>query len=188
VRRYIAGTGVRCGMREFQPVPDRGGSESRWQDGTDTFGRVYEVVLGATSPTPYTEISELADCSANAAKKHLERLAEMGIVRVDAESRPAAYERNDGYLEWQDATRIADDLSVDEIIDRVAELESKRVEYETECDAAEPGAVSVFDETEHETLHERMQAVSDWHGVIRDLRLYELARQLAENDGHLLPA
>lgn len=30
-----------------------------------------------------------------------------------------------------------------------------------------------------------MTAISEWRGAIRDIRLYELARQLAENDGHL---
>lgn len=175
-------------MTEFDPAPDADSTQPRWQDGTDTFGRVYDVVLGITSPTAYTEIAELAGCSPNAAKKHLDRLAEMGIVRADRESRPAMYERNEGYLEWQDANRIAAELSVEEIIDRVAELEEQRAAYETQFGTTDPGAVSVFEETDHETLHERMSAVSEWQGVIRDLRLYELARQLSQNDGHLLPA
>ncbi len=174
-------------MTEFDPAPEADSTRPRWQDGTDTFGRVYDVVLGITSPTAYTAIAELADCSPNAAKKHLDRLAEMGIVRADRESRPATYERNEGYLEWQDANRIAAELSVEEIIDRVAELEEQRAEFETQFGTTDPGAVSVFEETDHETLHERMVAVSEWQGVIRDLRLYELARQLSQNDGHLLP-
>ena len=33
-----------------------------------------------------------------------------------------------------------------------------------------------------------MTAVSEWQGVIRDIRLYELARQLSQNGGHLIPA
>jgi hypothetical protein len=37
----------------------------------------------------------------------------------------------------------------------------------------------------HEMIHDRMTAVSDWRGVFRDIRLYELARQLAQNDGHV---
>lgn len=175
-------------MTEFDPAPDAGTTQRRWQEGTDTFGRVYAVALGITTPTAYTEIADLADCSPNAAKKHLERLAEMGIVRADRESRPAHYERNDGYLEWQDASRIADELSVDEIIDRVAMLEDKRTEYETEFGATDPTTVSVFDHDDHGTIHERMVAISEWQGVIRDIRLYELARQLSQNDGHLIPA
>ncbi len=29
-------------MSEFDPVPDSETSQPRWQEGTDTFGRVYE--------------------------------------------------------------------------------------------------------------------------------------------------
>ena len=175
-------------MTEFDPAPDSDASQRRWQEGTDTFGRVYDVILGITSPTAYTEIAERADCSPNAAKKHLERLAEMGIVRADRNSRPPTYKRNEGYLEWQDATRIANELSVDEIIDRVQALEEQRAAYEAQFGTTDPTDVSVFDRDDHDTIHERMATVSEWRGVIRDIRLYELARQLSQNDGHLLPA
>lgn len=175
-------------MTEFNPVPESDAAQQRWQEGTDTFGRVYDVVLGITSPTAYPEIAELADCSSNAAKKHLERLAEMGIVRADRDSRPPTYERNEGYLEWQDASRIATELSVEEIIDRVKALEEQRTEYEAQFGTTDPTDVTVFDHDDHETIHERMTALSEWQGVIRDIRLYELARQLSQNDGHLIPA
>ncbi len=175
-------------MVPFDPAPDTDTATRRWQDGTETFDRVYDVILGVTSPTPYTAIAELADCSPNAAKKHLDRLVEMGIVRADSDSRPPTYERNEGYLEWQDASQIAAALSVAEIIDRVANLEERRTAYEERFGTSDPTTVSVFDASDHDSLHERMTAVQEWQGVIRDLRLYELARQLAENDGHLIPA
>jgi DNA-binding transcriptional regulator GbsR (MarR family) len=175
-------------MTEFDPAPDSADNQSRWQEGTDTFGRVYDVLLGLTSPTAYTEIAELADCSPNAAKKHLDRLAEMGIARATHESGPARYERNEAYLEWQDASQIAAALSVEEIIERVAALEERQSEYEERFGTTDPNTVSVFDAGDHETIHDRMNAVSEWRGVIRDLRLYELARQLSQNDGHLIPA
>lgn len=179
---------VQSDMTEFDPAPESDVAQRRWQEETDTFGRVYDVALGVTSPTAYTEIAELADCSPNTAKKHLERLAEMGIVRADRDSRPAQYKRNDGYLEWQDASRIANELSVEEILDRVEVLEERRTEYEAQFGTTDPRAVSVFDHDEHETVHERMTAISEWQGVVRDIRLYELARQLSQNDGHLIPA
>ncbi|NLV03604.1 MULTISPECIES: winged helix-turn-helix domain-containing protein [Haloferax] len=175
-------------MTGFDPSPDSASAQRRWQEGTDTFDRVYDVALGVTSPTAYTDIAELADCSPNAAKKHLERLAEMGIVQADRDSRPAQYERNEGYLEWQDASRIANELSVEEIIERVKALEERRREYETQFESTDPKEVSVFDYGDHDTIHDRMTAVSEWQGVIRDIRLYELARQLSQNDGHLIPA
>jgi hypothetical protein len=175
-------------MTEFDPAPEPETEGSRWQDGTDTFGRVYDVVLGVTSPATSADIAELADCSPNAAKKHLDRLAEMSVARANRENHPATYERNDGYLEWQDASRIAADLSVDEIISRVAALEEQRTEYENQFETTDPNAVSVFEAADHETIHDRMTAVSEWKGVIRDIRLYELARRLSENDGHLIRA
>jgi DNA-binding transcriptional ArsR family regulator len=174
-------------MTEFDPAPTSDDTQRRWQTGTDTFGRVYDVVLGVTTPTAYTEIAELADCSPNAAKKHLDRLTEMGIARAERDSRPATYERNEGYLEWQDASRIATDLSIEAIIDRVEALEAQRAEYEAQFETTDPTAVNVFNHDSHETIHERMTAVSEWQGVIRDIRLYELARQLSQNDGHLIP-
>ncbi|MFC7251893.1 winged helix-turn-helix domain-containing protein [Halomicroarcula sp. GCM10025324] len=175
-------------MTEFDPAPESPATERRWQQGEDTFSRVYDVAMGITSPTPAAEIADVADCSPNAAKKHLDRLAKMGIVSVNRDGRPVQYERNEGYLEWQDASRIADELTVEEIIDRVSGLEEERAEYEDEFDATDPTAVNVYDQDSDEAIHDRMTAVSDWRGVIRDIRLYELARQLAENDGHLIPA
>lgn len=175
-------------MSEFDPVPETPTERPRWQEDTDTFGRVYAVVLGLTSPKAYTDIAALADCSPNAAKKHLDRLTEMGIARTNQASRPAAYERNEGYLEWQDASHIASELSTEAIIDRVATLEERRSEYEAAFETTDPNTVAVFDAPDHETIHDRMNAVSEWKGVIRDIRLYELARQLSENDGHLIPA
>jgi len=178
-------------VTEFDPVP---GTEAvddtrrQWRESTDTFGRVYDVVLGITEPTPYTEIAETADCSKNAAKKHLERLAGMGIVRTDRGSRPARYERNDGYLEWQEASRIAAELTVEEIVDRVERLEERRETFVDRFGTEDPTSVSVFEGGEHEAIHERMAAVSEWQATTRDIRLYELARQLAQNDGHLLSA
>ena len=178
-------------MTDFDPTPSDGETNAvrqRWSENTDTFGRVYNTLLGITEPTTYSTIAEIADCSPNAAKKHLERLAEMGVGRVDRQSRPARYERNDGYLEWQDASRLADELTVEEIIDRVHQLEDRREEFEQRFETSDPSSISVFDHDDHDAIHERMNAISDWQSLERDIRLYELARQLSQNDGHLLPA
>nr|WP_241431148.1 hypothetical protein [Halococcus thailandensis] len=69
-------------MADFDPTPsedDINTVRQRWSENTDTLGRVYNTLLGITKPTSYPDIAEIADCSPNAAKKRLERLAEMGI-------------------------------------------------------------------------------------------------------------
>lgn len=175
-------------MTEFDPTPSGDTVRDRWRSETDTFGRVYDVVLGVTDPTPYTELADIAECSPNAAKKHLDRLAEMGIVRADRGARPARYERNDGYLEWQEASRIAQEHSIEEIIERVERLEARRSTFEDRFGTTDPTAVSVFEHDDHGAIHERMAAISDWQSIDRDVRLLELARRLAQNDGRLLPA
>lgn len=178
-------------MTDFDPAPtDAGGQpdRSRWHGDRDTFDRVYQTLLGITEPMASVEVAEVADCSPNAAKKHLDRLVEMGIATATSDSRPTTYRRNEGYLEWQTASRIARERPVEEIVDRVRELEAERERYEDRFDAADPASVSAFDGDEHADVHERMTALADWHATIRDVRQYELARQLAENDGHLLPA
>ncbi|SDR29607.1 winged helix-turn-helix domain-containing protein [Natronobacterium texcoconense] len=179
-------------MTEFDPVPDRDAIEdvrSRWHESADTFDRVYETALGVTEPTSYTEIAEIAACSPNAAKKHLNRLAEMGIVRAHRDAKPARYERNDGYLEWQEASRIAAEKTVDEIVTRVETLEHRRDELRERFGETDPSAVSVFtDGEDHEAIHERMESIGEWQAIERDVRLYELARRMAQNDGRLTPA
>ncbi|WP_435102430.1 DUF7342 family protein [Halarchaeum sp. P4] len=172
-------------MDGFDPAPD---TDTQWRDGADTFDRIYDVVLGITEPTAYPDIADVADCSATAAKKHLDRLAEMGVVRADTESRPARYVRDEGYLEWQEARRLARDLTVEEIIERVEELEAERATYEERFGTTDPARVDVFEQDAHETVHDAMATVGDWQATIRDLRLYDLARQLAQNDGHLINA
>ncbi|SDK39121.1 DUF7342 family protein [Natronorubrum texcoconense] len=177
-------------MTEFDPVPDREAVDDvrqRWRETTDTFDRVYDTALGVTEPTPYAKIASTADCSPNAAKKHLDRLAEMGIVRADRDAQPARYERNDGYLEWQEASRLAEEHTVEEIVDRVATLEDRRDEYVDEFGTTDPSSISAFDHDDHDEIHTVMTRLSDWHALERDIRLYELARQIAQNDGHLVP-
>ncbi len=178
-------------MTAFEPSPSGDAVEavrSRWREGTDTFDRVYDAVLGVTEPTRYADIAEIAACSPNAAKKHLDRLAAIGVVRAHRDARPARYERDDGYLEWQEARRIAWELSVDEILDRVAELEARRAAFEDRFETEDPTSVSVLEVDDHEAVHERMVAVSEWRMIDHQVRLYELARQMALNDGRLLPA
>ncbi|WP_114576834.1 winged helix-turn-helix domain-containing protein [Saliphagus sp. LR7] len=178
-------------MTDIDPTPPPEDVEevrTRWHDDADTFDRVYDVVLGITEPTSHAEIAEIADCSPNAAKKHVERLAEMGIARADRSGRPVRYERNDGYLEWQEASRLAEELTAEEIVDRVERLEERRGEFEERFGATDPTAVSVFDLDDHDAIHDRMEAVGEWQSIDRDVRLYELARRLLQNDGHLLPA
>lgn len=53
---------------------------------------------------------------------------------------------------------------------------------------SDPSEVNVFEHDDHEMIHERMEAITEWQSIDRDIRLYELARQISQNNGHLIPA
>ncbi len=176
-------------MTEFDPSLDKDSLEEtrqHWKEENDTFGRVYYAILGVSEFTHYPQIAEVADCSPNSAKKHLDRLVEMGLVNRQPNRGLACYRRNDAYFEWRDASRIADELTTDEITERVDSLESRKAEYEARFNDDNPAAVSAFEQSDHETTHKRLQSLAEWQSLNRDLQLYELAFRIAANDGHLL--
>ncbi len=176
-------------MTEFDPNPDGNALEAarkQWKEETDTFGRVYYTILGVTEYTHHSKIAEVADCSPSTARKHLNRLVDMGLVNRNPDLHSAYYQRNDAYFEWRDASRIADELTPDEIAERVAHLESRKTEYENRFDDDDPTAVAAFGQSDHENTHERLDALAEWRSLDRDIQLYELAFRIAANDGHLI--
>jgi len=176
-------------ISEFDPNPNGEALEKarqRWKGEKDTFGRVYSAILGISEYTRIDPIAEVASCSPNSAKKHLNRLVDIGVVNKKPETTAAWYKRNDCYFEWRDASRIAADLSTKQIIDRVGHLESEKSEYEERFNCENPAAVSMSGQSHHETTHERLKALSQWGSLDTTIQLYEIAYRLAINDGHLI--
>lgn len=177
-------------MGDFDPNPANAAIEEakeHWKEQTDTFGRVYYTILGVTEFTYYPEIASTANCAENSAKKHLERLAEMGLVERDSRVELPRYRRNDTYFEWREASRIADDLSKDKIVERVGELESRVADFEDQFGTDDPSTVSLGDQSSDQSVHAWLKEISEWQSIERDIHLYELAFHLASNDGHLIP-
>lgn len=159
-----------------------------WEKENDTFGRVYEAILGISEFTRHSSIAEVARCSPNAAKKHLKRLNQMGIAECRSTNWSLMFRRNDAYLEWREVTQIAEDHSVQDLTERVRELETKEAELKDEFGVEGPDTASVYRSDSDRPTHELMQAIGTWNGIQRDIRLYEAARQLQQNDGRLLSA
>lgn len=152
-----------------------------WTGQNDTFGRVYQTLLGCKEYAHADEIADIAGCSLKSAQKHLNRLVQMGVAE-----RAHGYRRNEGYLEWMKAKEIADNLSEEDIIERVRQLESRASKLETEFGSDGPNTASVYEVESDDAMHERMKSISEWRSIERDISLYELARQIIQNDGHLI--
>lgn len=159
-----------------------------WEGDNDAFGRVYEAVLAISEFTRHHEIAEVARCAPNTAKKHLKRLRQMGIVEFRHTGGALMFRRNDAYLEWREVNQIAEDHSLQEIVERVRELEAEEAELKEELGVEGPDTASVYRSDSDRPTHELMQAIGTWNGIQRDIRLYEAARQLQQNGGRLISA
>ncbi|ELY82599.1 DUF7342 family protein [Natrinema pallidum] len=159
-----------------------------WEGENDAFGRVYEAILGIPGPVRHHEIAEVAKCAPNTAKKHLKRLTQMGIVECHNPDKPLMFRRNDAYLEWREIIQIAEDHSVQNLAERVRDLEAKEAELKEEFGVEGPDSASVYRSDSDRPTHELMQAIGTWNGIQRDILLYEAARQLQQNDGRLISA
>ena len=159
-----------------------------WEAENDAFGRVYEAILGISEFTKHSDIAEVARCAPNTAKKHLKRLNQMGIAECQSSHWSLMFRRNDAYLEWREVTQIAEDHSVQGLVERVRELEIKEADLKEEFGVEGPDTASVYRSDSDRPTHELMQAIGTWNGIQRDIRLYEAARQLQQNDGSLISA
>jgi predicted transcriptional regulator len=158
----------------------------QWANEEETFDRIITAILGMSEYTHYPEVAEIANCSENTAKKHLDRLVNLGIVQREPELELARYRRNEAYFEWRAISRIAKDLSTTEIINKVEQLEDRREEFENKFGSTNPAVVSVFDAESDDAIHERMRTVGEWRSIERQLQMYEVAGRVSQNNGRLV--
>lgn len=167
---------------EGQP-PSRDGARAEWREERTTFQRVYDVVTGVTEFVTAKNIGERADCSTDGARSALSQLVEMGIAERRGE-RPAAYRRNDSYLRWKRIESLAREHTTDELRAHVDDLLQEDHELQEHFDAPDPDAISpsVFEEFDHDTIHEQWDALTRWRSVREDLAVLQQAIHRAEQD------
>lgn len=167
------------------PPPDQGDVRARWRSERTTFQRVYDVITGVTSFVTAKDIAERADCSTDGARSALSQLVEMGVAERRGK-RPAEYRRNDSYLRWKRIESLAREHTPDELRDHVDDLLQEDHELQDHFDAPDPDAVSpgVFEEFDHDTIHEQWDALTRWRSVREDLAVLQQAIHRAERDSN----
>ena len=171
----------------FPPEEVGGTARSRWAEETETLDRIHDVAIGLTEPTSVPEVAEAAACSPNAARKHLDRLADMGILVAEYDNRPVRFRRNDAYLEWQRANTLARELTREELRRRLEALEEREAAFQDRYETDDPDAVDVFDHESHARIHDVWDDLGEWKTIQRDKQLFDFARRMIENDGHIAP-
>ncbi|MFH5801644.1 helix-turn-helix domain-containing protein [Haladaptatus sp. CMAA 1911] len=133
--------------------------------------QVYRIALELSDPTRVTEIADRADCSANAARRHLKRLAEIGLLTRVTEN-PATFKRNEAYFEWRRLNRLAE-LSEQEYKSRLGALLAENETYKETYDVENPDDIDPLDYSEYGDPEQVWLDITNWEAVrqeIHDLR------------------
>lgn len=169
-------------MTAFGPGPSEDAEAAErdaWAESRDTRQRVRDVLVGLREPVSAAAVAERAECSPNAARKHLADLADLGVARAVTDGETARYVRNDEYLRWRRADELAGDESVEALLDDLASLEARDEAFGADLDAASPDDVTFPDDADHETVEDLWNQVSKWETVRREMDVVRDAIRMA---------
>ncbi|WP_458206706.1 DUF7342 family protein [Haladaptatus sp. NG-SE-30] len=139
--------------------------------------RVYRIALELTDPTRVTDVAERADCSKNAARRHLKRLVEIGVL-TQVTKNPATFERNEAYFEWRRLNRLSE-LSEQEYKERLGNLLAENEAYKETYDVSNPDAIDPLEYGEYGDPEQVWLDVNNWEAIRREIR--DLRRANQEN-------
>jgi len=142
--------------------------------------RVYRVSLQLYDPAGVSAVAKRASCAPDTARRHLKRLADIGVVEAVSES-PLTYARNESYFEWRRRNRL-EKQSQTELRDRLAELTTREAAFRERFDAESPAAVDAFDHAEYDDLDNVWLALSEWHTVREQIERLEAVRRDRDSD------
>ncbi|WP_416838724.1 ArsR family transcriptional regulator [Haloferax sp. DFSO52] len=141
--------------------------------------RVYRVALELTGPTRVSDIATRADCSKNAARRHLKRLTDIGVLTQVTEN-PATFERNESYFEWRRKNRLAE-LSENEYTQRLSELLSEDKEYRARYGVDDPDALDPLEFHDYGDPEQVWLDITTWEAIRKEIRALRQAQQ--DNSG-----
>ncbi|WP_458189471.1 DUF7342 family protein [Haladaptatus sp. NG-WS-4] len=137
--------------------------------------RVYRIALELTDPTRVADVAERADCSKNAARRHLKRLVEIGLLTQVTEN-PATFNRNEAYFEWRRLNRLSE-LSEQEYKERLGNLLAENEEYKETYDVSKPDDIDPLEYAEFGDPEQVWLDLDNWNAVREEIRYLRRANQ-----------
>ena len=178
-------------MSEFEAAPAEDALDREreiWTGSQDTRARVRAVATGLHDPKTAGRVAERAECAPNTARKHLEDLVSLGVVRRVEGEAGTRYVRNEAYFRWREADDLAAANSTEALLDALADLESQEAEFQETFDAPTPAAVALPEEGTHADIEERLSTLSEWATVRRAIARHRDALRIAREDEERLAA
>lgn len=146
--------------------------------------RVYRVALQLYDSARVATIADRADCSPDTARRHLNRLVNLGVLEQVGDA-PATYRRNDSYFEWRKRSRL-EHLSPSHLKERLKELIAREQDFQDRYDAAHPGEVDALAHADYDQIEEVWMDLSEWETVRHRIRRLEDVRQQRTSDSESL--
>lgn len=144
--------------------------------------RVYRVSLELTEPTSVADVAKRADCSKNAARRHLKRLADIGVL-TRVTKNPETFERNASYFEWRRINRLAE-LGEREYKERLGELLAENETYRKKYDVDDPDEIDPLTYGEYGDVEQVWLDITNWRAIRREVRdLRRAHRDTAAGEG-----
>lgn len=172
-------------MSEFDPSASSDALEREREvrrETRDARQRVREVLLSCHEPTSVGTVAERADCSPNTARKHLRDLVDLGIARAVTEGETTRYRRNDEFVRWRRANRLAERFDASGLLDRIGELEDRDGAFAAELGVASPDAVPIPEDADHATVEGRWERAREWAAIRDELAVTRDALRMARRD------
>lgn len=178
-------------MSEWGPEPSEDALDAEreeWVESHDTRQRVKDVMIGIREPVPASEVAERAQCSPNAARKHLEEFVDLGVVQARTDGGTRRYVRNDEYFRWRRANRLACTKSAEWLLDELKELEERDEAFREKFETSTPADVRLPDDADHADIHDRLEASREWATIREEMNVYRDAIRMARRSGDELTA
>ena len=142
--------------------------------------RVYRVACQLYDPTGVSDIAERASCAPDTARRHLKRLADIGVVEAVSKS-PLTYARNESYFEWRQRSRL-ETQSQTELHDQLTELTARETAFRERFDAESPTSVDAFEHADYDDIEDIWLELSEWHTVRERIQRLEAVRRDRDAD------
>jgi len=178
-------------MPTFDPAPPDDAltkEQEVWTETTNTRTRIRTVVLGLREPATVATIADRAQCSANAARTHLEEFVTLGIIRKHEQSTGTRYARNEAYIHWRRANELAVSYSLEELLDELAGLETTHDQFQEQFNAATPSDVDLPPEATHAEIEAQQETLSEWATVREEIDRHKEAIRIARRTDDRLTA
>jgi len=169
---------------EFTDIDEAVGAD--WEAETTPYERVRAVISHTYSAVSAESVADDARTSPKTARKHLNTLANEGFVATESgEHGGTVYRRSPESLVVEQAADILEHVSVDELIERIADMRETLSEFQSEYGVGSPEEVTVAQtnqalaEPDAEATSIRLAELQEWQMTRRNLAFANAALSIA---------